>query len=420
MTRRGERKEVGLDPEKQSLREEIERLAGILEEVSLFIHAHPEEGLREELARRKLVEVLAAQGFTVGPGPERLPTAFVARYSQGGGRPRIAFLAEYDALPGVGHACGHNLIAAVAVGAATAVRRGLERFGRPGTVLVFGTPAEEGAVDDAGGKVYFVEAGFFDGVDAALMAHPSSRNAALGELSTGRVALEITFLGKAAHAAGAPHEGINALDAAILTFNAWNALRQHLREEARIHGIIAEGGVAPNIIPDRARIRMYVRARDPDYLEEVERRVRDCALGAARATGARVEFRYTARTYQSVMPNRTLARVYTDNLAALGVNLDPSEPGGGGGSTDAGNVSRVVPLIHPYFAICPRGTPGHSPEFARAAATREAHRAALTTAQALAMTAWDLLRDPRLLREARAELEGAQGARNGGSPGSQP
>ncbi|MDI6894782.1 MAG: M20 family metallopeptidase [Bacillota bacterium] len=390
---------------KEVLKEEVDRLAPDLEDLSLFIHSHPELGLREELARGRLAEFLAREGFEVGPGPRDLPTSFVARYSVGSGRPQVAFLAEYDALPGLGHACGHNLIAAVAAGAASAVRRALERFGVAGTVLVFGTPAEEGAVDDAGGKVYFVDAGLFAGVDAALMAHPSSRNA-LGESSTGRVALEITFHGKAAHAAGAPHEGINALDAAILTFNGWNALRQHLKEEVRIHGIIAEGGVAPNIIPDRARIRMYVRARDPAYLEEVERRVRECARGAALATGARVEFRYTARTYQSVLVNRTLARLYGQNLAELGVSLEPPEPRSGGGSTDAGNVSRVVPLIHPYFAICPAGTPGHSVEFARAAASKEAHRAMLTTATALAMTAWDLFADPGLAEEARAELGG--------------
>ncbi|MDI6824420.1 MAG: amidohydrolase [Bacillota bacterium] len=366
----GERYDRGVREHKEVLTEEVDRLAPALEDLSLFIHSHPELGLRE--------------------------------------------LAEYDALPGLGHACGHNLIAAVAVGAASAVRRALERFGVAGTVSVFGTPAEEGAVDGAGGKVYFVEAGLFAEVDAALIAHPSSRNS-LGESSTGRVALEIVFHGKAAHAAGAPHEGINALDAAILIFNGWNALRQHLKEEVRIHGIIAEGGVAPNIIPDRARIRMYVRARDPAYLEEVERRVRDCAQGAVLATGARVEFRYTARTYQSVLVNGTLARLYGQNLADLGVTLEGPEARSGGGSTDAGNVSRVVPLIHPYFAICPAGTPGHSVEFARAAASQDAHRAMLTTAKALAMTAWDLFSDPSLVEEARAELGGEN---RGGSAGS--
>jgi amidohydrolase len=398
--------------QKELLKEEVERLGPALEDLSLFIHSHPELGLKEELARQRLAEFLSGEGFAIEPGPQELPTSFVARYGAGTGRPKVAFLAEYDALPGLGHACGHNLIAAVAAGAAAAVRRGLERFGMAGTVVVFGTPAEEGAVDGAGGKVYFIEAGFFADVDAALMAHPSSRNA-LGESSTGRVALEITFHGKAAHAAGAPHEGINALDAVILTFNGWNALRQHLKEEVRIHGIIAEGGLAPNIIPDRARIRMYVRARDPAYLEEVERRVRDCARGAALATGAQVEFRYTARTYQSVLVNRTLARLYGENLAQLGVSLDPPEARSGGGSTDAGNVSRVVPLIHPYFAICPAGTPGHSIEFARAAASREAHRAMLTAAKALAMTAWDLFADPRLVQEARAELGGEAASASG-------
>lgn len=391
---------------KATVQAEIDRLFPALESLSLFIHSHPEIGLQEEKARARLTEVLDAYGFRVEPGAPELPTSFVAAYSRFPRGPHLVFLAEYDALPGLGHGCGHNLIAMVAVGAALATKAAMERHGVGGTVKVYGTPAEEGAVDGAGGKIYFLRAGMFRDVDAALMAHPSSRTAVEASASTGRVALEITFHGKAAHAAAAPQEGINALDAAILTFNAWNALRQHVPEDVRIHGIITEGGKSPNVIPDLARIRVYVRARDPEVLEEAERRVRDCALGAAQATGARVDFRYTAPTYQGLLANPTLSRLYRENLALLGIEPDPPVTKSGGGSTDAGNVSRVVPLLHPYFAICAPGTPGHSPEFAVAAATPQAQRAAATTAKALAMTAWDLLTRPELVAQARAELRG--------------
>ena len=396
---------------KETLAQEIDRLAGELVSTSRFIHEHPEVGLQEAEAKRALCRLLERGGFDVGPGVATLPTSFVARYQLPPGKPTVVFLAEYDALPGLGHACGHNLIGVAAVGAALGVKAAMTRHRVGGTVLVYGTPAEEGAVDGAGGKVHFVEAGMFRQVDAALMAHPSSHTVVESSGSTGRVALEVTFHGKAAHAAGSPQDGINALDAAILTFNAWNALRQHVSEDVRIHGIISEGGKSPNIIPDLARIRMYVRARDAAYLQEVEERVKDCARGAAQATGARVEFRYTAQTYLSLLPNRTLAAAYKANLERLGARAEQPERKSGGGSTDAGNVSQVVPLIHPYFAICPPGTPGHSPEFAAAAGTPEAYRAMLLAAKVLSMTAYDLLTDPELVARAQAELRDARAGR---------
>ncbi|RJQ10079.1 MAG: M20 family peptidase [Bacillota bacterium] len=372
-----------------------------LEALSTFLHSHPELGLQEEKACRTVADLLREEGFEVETGVAGLSTSVAGTWSQAPGKPHLAFLAEYDALPELGHACGHNLIAMVAVGAALATREAMRAHGLPGTVTVYGTPAEEGAVDGAGGKVDFLKAGLFRGIDACFIAHPSSRNLIDGGAGRGRVALEVTFHGKSAHAGSSPEQGVNALDAAVLAYSGWNALRQRLKAEARLHAVITDGGVSPNIVPARARLRLYVRAEDSAYLRQVEEWVKECARGVAQATGTRVEFRHTCHTYEPVLTNPVLGRLYRDNLIALGIQPDPPVPGG---SSDAGNVSLVVPLIHPHFAICPTEIAGHTPEFAQAAAGPKAHQAAFLAAQALAMTALDLLLDPGLVEEAWREL----------------
>jgi amidohydrolase len=346
---------------KQQALAQIESHRDRLLELSDRIYSEPELGFQEHRAAQRLSAVLEEAGFRVDRGVAGMATAFVARRGGGPG-PRIAILAEYDALPEIGHGCGHNIIGTAAVGAGLALAPLMAALG--GELLVIGCPAEEGAVDNAGGKVVLVEAGWFDNVDAAMMVHPSTRNA-VGGTSNARVALELKFHGKNAHAAGAPHEGINALDAAIQSFNGWNALRQHLKPDVRIHGIITRGGVSPNIVPDYAEVRMYVRSRDFTYLKEVEEKVKNCARGAALATGARVEFRYTAKPYYNLVTNRTLASAFADNLSALGLEVSRDD-GGSTGSTDMGNVSHVTAAIHPYLAICPPGVAAHSREFAAA------------------------------------------------------
>jgi amidohydrolase len=371
------------------------------------IHANPEIAFKEFESAALLSRTLEENGFTVERGVADLETAFVATLQGQEGSPTVAFLAEYDALPGLGHACGHNLIGTAAVGAGLAMKTVLPEL--LGTIQVIGTPAEEGG----GGKVYMVDAGVFDGVDAVLIVHPSGKNKTRGT-SLASYKISIEFFGKAAHAASRPDEGINALDAIIQTYNGINALRQHLRDDARIHGIITHGGDAPNIVPAYAAARFYVRAADVPYTEEVLKRVRACAEGAARATGARLEFKEYAPHYESMIPNSKLADLAEANMAALGIEVVPPEPNERmGGSTDMGNVSQVVPSLHPLIAIGPEEMGFHTAEFCEAAGSPLGHEGMVNAAKMMAMTAVDLLAAPDIVREARRTFE-AQKKQQGG------
>jgi amidohydrolase len=317
----------------------------------------------------------------------------------------VAFLAEYDALPGLGHACGHNIIGTSALGAGLAMKEVLPELA--GTVRVIGTPAEEGG----GGKVYLVEAGLFDGVDAALIVHPSSKTKVRGtSLTSYKISIE--FHGVPAHAAAKPDEGINALDAVIQTYNGINALRQHLRDDVRVHGIITHGGDAPNIVPEYAAAKFYVRAADVPYTEEVLEKVRACAEGAALATGARLTFEEYAPHYENMLANPTLAHLAEANLAALGRGVTPPEEKERMGSTDMGNVTQVVPGLHPSIAIGPEEMGGHTVEFREAAASPAGHQGLIDAAKLMAMTAVDLLAVPENIRRARQTFE-AQKAEQG-------
>ncbi len=380
----------------------VDTIKGQLFSISDKMYQEPEIGLQEVKSAQLLTSFLETHGFAIETGLCEMPTSFRALRKGKPGGPTVAILAEYDALPGIGHGCGHNIIGTGAAGAGAALAAVIDNI--QGNLVIIGTPAEEGAVDNAGGKVAMVEGGVFENVDVAMMFHPSQSDVVISS-SNARVAMEITFYGKSAHAAGAPHEGINALDAAILTFNNWNALRQHVKEDVRIHGVITKGGVAPNIIPDYAEIRMYVRAKHMDYLKEVEEKVKKCAEGAALATGAKIKFRQTARTYANMITNKALAGAFARNLEALGRKVSPPEPKSGGGSTDMGNVSQVVPSIHPYIAICKPGTAtGHSKEFAKATISEMGHKALVDGAKALAMTAVDIFTDSSLLEAAKKEF----------------
>jgi len=388
---------------KQKAIENVDAVKDKLISISDQMYKEPEIGLQEFKSSKLLVDLLKDNGFQVETGLCDMPTSFRAVKRGKPGGPTVAILAEYDALPEIGHGCGHNIIGTSAAGAGVALSKIMDEL--TGTLIILGSPAEEGAVDNAGGKVALVEGGVFKDVDVAMMFHPSQKDVVLST-SNARVAMEISFYGKTAHAAGAPHEGINALDAAILTFNNWNALRQHVKEDVRIHGIITKGGVSPNIIPDYAEIRMYVRAKDMNYLKEVEEKVRKCAEGAATATGAKVKFRYTARTYANMVTNVTLAQAFAKNLEFLGRKVQQPEAKAGGGSTDMGNVSQVVPSIHPYIAICEPGTAtGHSREFAKATISEMGHKALLDGAKALAMTAIDVFTSPELFGQIKKEFK---------------
>jgi amidohydrolase len=379
---------------KLKAKDSVESQRQQLIQLSLNIHDHPELGFKEEKASAWLTTYLEANGFHVDRGVADLPTAFRATY--GKGRPRVALLAEYDALPKIGHGCGHNIIGVSAVGAAVASKSVIDRLG--GSIVVMGTPGEEGF----GGKIDMVRAGVFKGMDVAMLVHPDVRNMPTEEALAAST-LEVEFFGRPAHAASQPHKGINALDALILAFTAINSLRQHIRGDARIHGIITDGGEAPNIVPAHSAAVFLVRALDNDYLAELKDKVLNCFAGASVASGARLEYRWRDRTYAPLTNNPTLVRLFKQNLKSLGRKVETFDPHIGLGSTDMGNVSQVVPAIHPTIAIAPRHVLIHTPEFAAAAVSEAGHQGLIDAAKAMAMTAVDILQ-PGTIGKIRQEF----------------
>lgn len=370
-------------------KEEIIRLA---EE----IFDHPEVGQQEFFASRLLTQTLAKYGFKVLYPLPKLPTGFQAILKCSEPGPRVALLAEYDALPGLGHACGHNLIGAAVVGAGlalAAVREDLR-----GEVLIFGTPAEE----SNGGKVVLVEEGAFQEVDAALIFHPGDANI-IEVSSLALEAIEFVFEGRAAHASSSPEEGINALEALIQFFNSINSLRPYLKGEAHINGIITEGGITPNIIPERAVGRFYIRAENRKAVREVVQRVENCARGVALATGCNVTWHNYEFSYDAMVTNKALAGAFKENLRILGVT-EFGPPRRSRGSLDMGNVSRVVPAIHPYLALGSGKLIPHTREFARAARGEAGRNLVVLAAKALAWTAADVLLDGELLTRIKEEF----------------
>ena len=367
--------------------------------LSLSIHGDPEVGYQEHRSAAKLADVLGSNGFTVTHPYRDVETSYRGDASGNGAGPTIAILTEYDALPDIGHACGHNLIAMMGTAAAIGVRAALDQL--PGRLAAIGTPAEEGG----GGKVALVRAGGFDDVDVAMMCHPSSRTLS-GRTSLASNRVDVEFTGKAAHAAAQPDRGINALDGVIQTFNNVNAMRQQLRPEARVHGIITSGGSAANIIPDYAMAKFSVRALDRRYQQEVLARFIACAEGAATATGTKLKLTVHVNSgYENMVPSSPLAERWAAHMRALGQSVQTTQDDERMGSTDMGNVSQILPAIHPYIGIAPEGTPGHSTAFRDAAATPEAHAAALFAAKAMALVAIDVLADGALIERARADFE---------------
>ncbi len=377
--------------EVEARREELIRMADT-------IYANPEIAFEEHESAALLSRALEDNGFAVERGVAGLETAFVATANGRDAQPTVAFLAEYDALPGLGHACGHNLIGTSAIGAGLAMRAVLPELS--GSIAVIGTPAEEAG----GGKAIMVDAGVFEDVDAAMMVHPSGRNL-IGRRSLTVFHVTIEFFGKAAHASSWPDHGVNALDAVILTFNAINALRQHVREDVRIHGIITHGGDAPNIVPAYAAADFYIRATDTPYATEVMQKVKACAEGAALGTGARLEFKQSGPRYDARMPNPKLVTLAHDNMVALGLDVAVASGDERMGSSDMGNVSQVVPAIHPYIAIGPEEMVGHTPDMREASGSAQGHEGMIYAAKLMAMTAVDLLAEPENLEEAKRKFE---------------
>ena len=366
-----------------------------LQQIALALHEHPEVGGEERFAVETLTAYAAERGLQVTRSLADVETSFQANARHGDGA-KVAFLAEYDALPGIGHACGHNLIAMASMAAAIGLASVLDET--EGQVALFGTPAEE----TNGAKVVLAAAGLFDGYDAAMIVHPGARTTVEAS-SLALDPLEFTFYGKPAHAAATPHEGVNALDAAIQLFNSLNALRQHLTSDVRMHGIISEGGVAPNIVPERAVARFYFRAAERSYLNTVVQKARAAAEGAALATGCRVEIRPFELSNDNLVTNHNLAERYALHLQSLGVQ-QIEQPSDNKGSTDMGNVSHVAPSIHPSMSIGPQSLVGHTHEFCLAARTPEALSAMLIAAKAMALTGLDILLDEQLRTRVTAEF----------------
>ncbi len=370
--------------------------------LALTIHANPELSFEEVKSSAVLIAPLRAAGFEIEEQIGGLPTAFRATFDSGKPGPTIALLAEYDALEGLGHACGHNLIGTASVAAALALKAGFPAI--TGKLEVIGTPAEE----EGGGKIILAEKGFFDQVDAVMMFHPRDKTMVTrGGLAC--VDATFKFFGKAAHAASAPQNGISALDAVINTFVGLNALRQLFTDDVRVHGIITDGGSAMNIIPAYAEAKFLMRANTVGGLTVVKNKVFAAAQGAADMSGARLEIE-EGLTYAERNNNLTLAGYFQQNLETLGVAVFPPPLNGGIGSSDIGNVSQITAAIHPYLRI--GDVLPHTPEFAEAAGSVAGLDTMLLAAKALAMTAVDLCQNPDMLHAVREEFLSWQSQNN--------
>lgn len=368
-------------------------------DVSAALFADPETAFQEHRARDLLCAQLSDCGFDVTTPAGGMDTAFVGRW--GSGSTTVGFILEYDALPGLGHACGHNLVAACGLTAAIALARALPS--EAVTVAAFGTPAEEGG----GGKVIGLEAGMFDGADAIMMCHPLDRTVAW-RASIASIHLKITFRGRAAHAARAPEEGRNALDGLLLFFAAVNALRQHIPDRARLHGVITKGGDAPNVVPDYTEATFLVREVSSQQARYLADRVRACADGAALATGTTVEVEETSPLYSERKNNHVLADRAAGYLTDLGLAVEEGSRTAPAGSSDFSNVSLALPALGVFFQITPRGVGNHTVDFREAAAAEAAHSTSLTVATALALVGADVATDPVFLAAVRDEFATAE------------
>ncbi|WP_339831936.1 M20 family metallopeptidase [uncultured Parvibaculum sp.] len=375
----------------------IDAMSAELLAVSHEIHARPELAFHEHEAARILTAALDRADLPVTRGAFGLDTAYAASFGTGG--PEVAILSEYDALPGIGHACGHNIIATTGLGAALALAKLNGRL--PGRVRYLGTPAEE----QGGGKELMAQDGAFDGVDAAMMVHPAGVDlVTMPCICVSEVA--VTYRGRSAHASAMPHAGLNALDALITAYQAIAQLRQHIRPTERIHGIIKKGGDAPNIVPDETSGLFYVRAASAEDLAPLKARVQACFEAGALATGCKAEIVWAKADYLDLKTSMPIADAYEANARSLGRDFFPLSkmPSGSAGSTDMGNVSHRVPSIHPMIACAPSHVVIHNPEFARWAASDRGDKACLDGAKALAMTAIDFMTDAAMREKAKADF----------------
>ena len=368
-----------------------------LKALSEFIYNNPELGYEEYKSSKAHVDLLKKYGFDVTAGYMDMPTAFLGSYSSAKEGPTVAFLSEYDALPGIGHGCGHNLLGATNTGAAIVLKHLIDEIG--GTVRIYGTPAEE----TSGAKVVMADKGAFDDVDFAISSHPSTVYYKSGT-SLVLEAIQFSFHGKTAHAAAEPEKGVNALDAVIMTFNAINALREHILPTARIHGIISNGGLAANIVPDYAEAQFYVRATTTTYHDELREKVINCAKGAALQTGTRLEVSNYEAKYLNLVTNEALSAVFSENLRMQGVE-NPDRVRESFGSLDMGNVSHVCPAINPYVGMGgDEDVASHTTAFRDMTLTEEAYKNMVIAINATVKTAMDVFQNEELLQKIKDEF----------------
>ena len=372
-----------------------------LSQLSDSIWRQPELNFKEFKAHELLTGFLEKKGFSVERSYTGIETAFRATF--GSGRPNVCVICEYDALPEIGHACGHNLIAEAGVAAGLGLKAVLESSDAPkGRLTVMGTPAEEGG----GGKVSLIKNGAFDDVDVAMMVHPSNYYI-VAPTCLALANLEVTYTGKAAHAAAFPWEGVNALDAAVMAYSSISVLRQQMKPSWRVHGVITNGGAKPNIIPEKASLSYYVRTPYRDELSTLMEKVRACFEAAAKATGCKVEFSEEVPQYDNLVSNETLVKLFGENLQEMGTTSPVNGPTGG--STDMGNVSHTVPSIQPKFLIGSGKAAQHTRDFARESNTPESHKETLLVGKAMAHTCVDVLTTEGLLEKIRADFDKQMG-----------
>ncbi|HEX4905246.1 MAG TPA: M20 family metallopeptidase [Acidimicrobiales bacterium] len=384
---------------KEQMVAKIDQLADVLIEASHDIHEHPELAFEEHHAHDALTAILEREGIDVTRGAFGMETAFDAVVGTEG--PTVAVCLEYDALPGVGHACGHNIIATAGLGASLAAAAFAGDGG--GRVRILGTPAEE----RGGGKEVAIRGGALEGVDVAMMIHPADADL-LSMDAIAVVEYDVEFHGKAAHAAAFPQLGQNALDAAVLSYVNIAALRQHIEDTDRIHGIFTDGGARPNIVPEHAAMTWMVRSLKREGLEPLAERVKACFEAGAAATGCTCTYDQAFPPYDDVIDNQTMLELYGANVAALGRPASRPGPKRVVGSTDMGNVSKVVPSIHPMIRVAPPGISIHSHDFASHARSSAGDEAVILGAKAMAMTIADLWADPSTVERAKAELAAAR------------
>lgn len=367
-----------------------------LKRINRFIYDNPELGLREFKALNTLTEFLKENNFKIETKFCNIETAFLATYNSTKKGPNIAILAEYDALPDIGHGCGHNLLGTTSVGAGVLLKDFVDEYG--GTISIIGTPAEE----TFGTKVQMAKDEVFKDIDLAMIVHPTSGDYHLRSTSSQAMeALEFKFLGKTSHAAGSPHLGINALDGVINLFNGINALRQQILESDRVHGIIKNGGEAANIIPDLSIAHFYIRSKNRKDLISLLEKVKNCAYGAALSSGTTLEISNYETSFLNLITNKTLMDLYEKQLLSLGI--EKMKDSQSSGSTDAGDVSYVCPTIHPYLPLY-QEVIGHSKGFAEASITDKAYQGMKEAIFALTLTGIEILKNPIILNEIKSEF----------------